>query len=363
MTEAVSKAGGFSSRSGAPTAVDLFAGCGGLTQGLKNAGFAVIAAVEIDELAAKTYSDNHPEVTLLINDITKLSPFEVMSLLGLQAGELHLLAGCPPCQGFSSMRTRNGHRNIVDARNDLVFDFLVWVSAFKPRAVMMENVPGLARDLRMDLIVKELERMGYSPIRDVLNAADFGVPQRRRRMIMMGVLGQKITFAPKDPARRTVRDAIGELRSPGNSGDPLHDLAENRSQRVINLIKSIPADGGSRKDLGEERQLPCHKKCNGFKDVYGRMAWDGQAPTITTGCFNPSKGRFLHPEQPRTITLREAAILQSFKSDYQFSLDQGKTGAAIMIGNALPPEFIRRHASQLYEKLAPSSTESDRATK
>src|SRR5690606_12010561 len=117
--------------------------------------------------------------------------------------------------------------------------------------------------------------------------------------------------------RRSVRDAIGDLPKPSVSDDPLHDPMEDRSERIAKMIALIPKDGGSRSALGKRRQLECHKRCNGFKDVYGRMAWDDVAPTITGGCVNPSKGRFLHPTQNRAITLREAALLQSFPPNYQ----------------------------------------------
>jgi DNA (cytosine-5)-methyltransferase 1 len=144
--------------------------------------------------------------------------------------------------------------------------------------------------------------------------------------------------------KRSVRDAIGHLPRPGSSGDPLHDVSEKRSEKVKRLIASIPKNGGSRRDLGRKRQLRCHTDCDGFNDVYGRMAWDEVAPTITGGCVNPSKGRFLHPTQNRSITLREAALLQGFPADYYFSLERGKFAAAQMIGNAFPPPFVRPHA-------------------
>lgn len=118
------------------------------------------------------------------------------------------------------------------------------------------------------------------------------------------------------------------------------------------MIRDIPKDGGSRTDLPRDRQLDCHKDCDGFRDIYGRMAWDKVAPTITGGCFNPSKGRFLHPEQNRAITLREAALLQTFPRRYHFDLSSGKEAAALMIGNALPPEFIRRQANQVRKAIA-----------
>jgi DNA (cytosine-5)-methyltransferase 1 len=116
-------------------------------------------------------------------------------------------------------------------------------------------------------------------------------------------------------------------------------------------MKKIPKNGGSRTDLSGGHQLACHRKCDGFKDVYGRMAWDRESPTITSGCFNPSKGRFIHPEEDRAITLREAAVLQGFPLSYYFSLRRGKSGAATLIGNALPPEFVKRHAVNVRDYL------------
>jgi DNA (cytosine-5)-methyltransferase 1 len=129
-------------------------------------------------------------------------------------------------------------------------------------------------------------------------------------------------------------------------------VSEKRSDKVKEIIRLIPKNGGSRLDLGAENQLKCHQKCDGFKDIYGRMAWDDVAPTITGGCFNPSKGRFLHPTKNRTVTLREAALLQTFPTTYFFSLRRGKSSAAQMIGNALPPEFIRRHATRIFQYVA-----------
>lgn len=149
----------------------------------------------------------------------------------------------------------------------------------------------------------------------------------------------------------TVREAIGDLPQAGTSGDPLHDFPEKRSAAVMARITAIPKDGGSRADLGADAQLDCHKETDGFKDIYGRMSWSKPAPTITGGCVNPSKGRFLHPDEDRAITLREAALLQGFPPEYSFSLDRGKFAAAAMIGNALPPAFVEAHARQIYRAL------------
>lgn len=337
-----------------PTAIDLFSGCGGLTLGLKQGGFKVIGAVEIDSLAAETYTSNHPEVKVWQKDIRALDGSEILRELALKKGELGLLAGCPPCQGFSAMRTHNGKNRIQDKRNDLVFEYLRLVKALMPKAVMLENVPALATDRRMKTLTKELSALGYdlhgTPL--VLNTADFAVPQRRRRMILLCSRVGKINLSTKTMERVTVRSAIGHMPRPGKSGDALHDFKEERNPRIMRMIKLIPKNGGSRMDLPKRYHLPCHKRFpDGFKDVYGRMKWEDVAPTITGGCVSPSKGRFLHPTQNRTITLREAALLQTFPSDYRFSLRKGKGGAALMIGNALPPAFIKHHALAIKKTL------------
>lgn len=333
---------GFLNVDGRPTAVDLFCGCGGVTMGLKEAGFQVLGAVDIDPLSVKTYKMNHPEATMWETDIRELEPSELLEEFGLKEGELYLLAGCPPCQGFSTMRTLNGAVDVEDPRNDLLLEFQRFVEVFRPRAVMMENVPGLAEDERFSCFCSKLKRLGYLGHHRVLNAADYGVPQRRRRLIYLGGLGMVIPFADKVHKTKTVKDVIGGLPRVGESGDPLHDMPERRTSKVLELIRRIPKDGGSRTDLPEEDQLECHKRCNGFKDVYGRMAWDDVAPTITGGCFNPSKGRFLHPEEDRAVSMREAALLQGFPAHYKFPA-AGKIAVALMIGNALPPPFIEAH--------------------
>lgn len=334
-----------------PTAIDLFSGAGGLTLGLRQAHFKVVGAVEIDDLAAETYRTNFPGVRLWEMDIRELTVARVLRELRLRPGQLDLLAGCPPCQGFSTLRSLNGHRAVDDDRNDLVLQFDRFVRGLRPRTVMLENVPGLATDPRLADLVASLKTMGYTVTTGVLDASKFGVPQRRRRMILMAGKRGSIPLAAEAATRPTVRDVIGGLAAAGSSGDPLHDLPEKRMPKIAALISRIPKDGGSRSDLGEEDQLDCHKRSDGFHDVYGRMSWSDVAPTITSGCVNPSKGRFLHPQHDRTITLREAALLQGFPAEHQFALRRGKYAVAEMIGNALPPEFIRRHAVEIRRSI------------
>lgn len=334
-----------------PKAIDLFCGCGGLTLGLKQAGFDVIGAVDIDNLSIETYRANHPEVHLWEDDIRDLTNDKIKKTLKLKKGELDLLAGCPPCQGFSTMRTKNGGYRIRDDRNTLIRDFIRLVKGLVPKMVMFENVPYVRDYWLFKDFYKQLNQLGYKVKYDVLNAADYGVPQRRKRLILIASRIGEVKFAEK-ATKKTVEDAIKSMPKSGKSGDPLHDYQERRTEKIRSLIKRIPKDGGSRKDLPEDEQLECHKRCDGFKDVYGRMAWNKQAPTITSGCTNPSKGRFLHPEEDRAITLREAALLQSFPRNYKFDIKAGKGKIAELIGNALPPIFIQRHGCNIYECLS-----------
>ncbi len=337
------------------TAIDLFCGAGGLTVGLQNAGFDVLAGVELNKTAAETYTMNHTNHAIYEQDIREISPLEMLSKLGLKKGELDLLAGCPPCQGFSTHRTRNKGVSVEDERNDLVFEFVRFVEEMLPKTIMMENVPGLFKDHRMVLVTNKLKALGYQFDENsvaVRNASDYGVPQRRNRMIMMASRLGLIDAPQKLEVKKTVRDCLAELVEAGKSGEILHDWETKHSDKVKKIISLVPKNGGSRADIPQEYWLDCHKRSpESYRDVYGRMAWDEVAPTITGGCNNPSKGRFIHPEQDRAITLREAALLQTFPEGYKFSTARGKAGVALMIGNALPPVFIKSQAVMLIKHL------------
>lgn len=332
-------------------AIDLFGGCGGLSEGLLQAGFHVVGTLEFDRLAADSYRLNHPETPILVADIRDVDPTEWAHNLGLRPGRIGLVAGCPPCQGFSSLRTRNGGWYVDDPRNDLIFEFLRFVRALRPIAVMLENVPGLIHDRRFDRFSRSLVEAGYRSDCRILDAADFDVPQRRRRMVFIASRIGPVALAEPTAPTLTVRSSLAHLDEPGLGSDPLHDYRETRQESIRRLITRIPKDGGSRSDLPEEEQLPCHRRTKGFYDVYGRMAWDAPAPTITGGCINPSKGRFLHPEQDRAITLREALLLQGFPSGFRISLREGRYRAAELIGNAFPPPFAAAQAHELGRSL------------
>ncbi len=336
-----------------PTAIDVFCGAGGLSLGLRQARFRVAAAVDILPLAVESYRMNFPRVPVILGDVR--DPGTTCRLLraaGLREGELDLLAGCPPCQGFSAIRTRR--RDAVhDERNRLVLDFLRLVREIRPRLVLMENVPGLRRNDLFQEFTDGIAACGLHYDCGVLDTADFGTPQHRRRLVLVAARGERPNLAEGAVKRRTVRDAIGGLaRSAGRSGDALHDHGERRAERVRAVIAAVRRDGGSRADLPDTEQLECHRRAapHGYgwgRHIYARMAWDGPAPTITGGCINPSKGRFLHPEEHRAITVREALLLQGFPARHRISLRRGKYAAAEMVGNAIPPEFVAAQARML----------------
>ena len=332
-------------------AIDIFSGCGGLTEGLKQAGFNVIAAVEIDKDAAKCYALNHPETNLIIKDIRDISVLRELKNK-LNGTQLHLLAGCPPCQGFSSIRRKNKKYSSPDERNKLIIDFLMYVKELNPLAIMLENVPGIINYYLFKKLVKELIKLGYNIDYKVLNVKNYKVPQRRKRLVLIGSKFGEITIPTGKEEIITVRDAIGSLESIKQTEDPIHKIVAHHTKRIQNIIKRIPQDGGSRKDLPKRYILECHKKNNvGFNDIYGRLRWDKESSTITGGCLNPSKGRFLHPEENRCISAREAALLQTFPRNYKFPIDISKTSLALLIGNALPPKFSEIQSKNIINHL------------
>lgn len=331
-------------------AVDLFAGCGGMTEGIRQAGIKVVAAVEIDRNAAKTYRQNHNDVELFETDIRLLDPQNLTDLLN--GNPLHLLAGCPPCQGFSSIRRKNRNSECLDSRNELILEFLRFVKELRPLVIMLENVPGLEIYSLFHSFCKELEGLGYDFDWKVVDVANYGVPQRRKRLVLVGSSIGKITVASGENKKVTVRDTIESLEVVEETTDALHKIFPQHSEKVMQRIKLTPHDGGSRRDLPDEYTLPCHNKPNvGFNDVYGRLRWDDVSSTITGGCLNPSKGRFLHPVYNRCITAREAALLQTFPRQYIFPVDIPRSEIALMIGNALPPEFCKRQTVKLKAHL------------
>ena len=339
-------------------AIDLFSGCGGLSEGLRSAGFNVIAAFDNDADAIATYRLNHPKAKVFEGDIRNVSTEDIKKILN--GNPLHLLAGCPPCQGFSSMRRLNKKRSKRDDRNNLVLEYLRFVRELKPLTIMMENVPGLVNYTLFKYVIRELHKLGYNPKFKPVSIQEYGIPQRRKRLVVVGSLLGDVNIAPATGEKVTVRDMIGHIGSISKTEDPVHRIVASHAPNIMKRIIATPKNGGSRTDLPKSFELECHKKKGvGFNDVYGRLRWDDYSSTITGGCLNPSKGRFLHPEENRSITAREASLLQTFPGNYKFPEKISKTSIALLIGNALPPKFsfiqslnIRKHLEDMSESIS-----------
>ena len=330
-------------------AIDLFSGCGGLSEGLRTAGFDVVAAFDNDPDSVATYRLNHPNTAVFERNIREINTKEIKKLL--ENNPLHLLAGCPPCQGFSSIRRLNKKRSKRDDRNNLVLEYLRFVKDLKPLTIMMENVPGLVNYTLFKFVMRELQRLGYNPKFQVVNIQEYGIPQRRKRLVVVGSLLGELDIAKPTGEKVTVRDMIGHIESVHKTKDSVHRIVASHTLKIMKRIKATPQDGGSRNDV-PEFNLACHKKDDvGFNDVYGRLRWDDYASTITGGCLNPSKGRFLHPKENRAITAREAALLQTFPKTYKFPEDISKTSISLLIGNALPPKFSYIQSANILNHL------------
>jgi len=339
-------------------AIDLFSGCGGLTQGLKQAGFDVIAGAEIRNEARDAYLLNHPEVHVF-KDVRKVTLAELNKHRVIEPGQLDLLAACPPCQGFSTLRTNNHVTPADDVRNKLIFQVSRLAAELLPKAILVENVPALLGNWRIQNFRRRLIKLGYQTADAVLDASQFGVPQRRKRMIFIAI---RADFVPSIPTPTTatpltVRDAIGGLGEPrGSVAKKLHQIRQRLSPKVLRRVKRIPRNGGSRHHLGKRGQLPCHKRNEGFNDVYGRLSWDKVAATITRSCHNPSKGRYLHPDEDRGLTLYEAMLLQGFPKSYRLPTEVGIEKIASLIGEAFPPPFAKAQAIHIRKLLSSALT-------
>jgi len=353
-----------------PTAIDLFAGGGGLTVGLKRAGFRVVSAVEIEQHAFATYKTNNPEVQAFKQDIRTVQGESLLACAPHR--KVHLLSGCPPCQGFSRL-TAQYKRD--DPRNELVLEMSRLVREVQPSIVMMENVPGLASKgkLFFEELLHHLESMGYLVEWDVLQVADYGVPQNRERLVLLAGKGFSVNLPKPTHSRtgknglkpwRTLRDAISSMPEPfvfsevhtlGGPQQVNWHVVRNVSQRTLEILREA-RPGESRSKLPKKLRPPCHKnRKDGFNNVYGRMAWDKVSSAITGGCTTVSKGRFGHPEEDRTISVREAALIQTFPIDYIFDTPYIDKVCEI-IGNALPCDFAEVLARQCLVALKCTTT-------
>jgi DNA (cytosine-5)-methyltransferase 1 len=350
------------------TLVDLFAGCGGMTRGFEDSGaFRSVFAVEFDRDAAATYAANFGEHVACgpIEDVASFPAADVV-------------IGGPPCQGFSPL-----NREAVGfERRGLWREYLRALEAVEPSAFVMENVPELLRSAEFAEFRRQAEALGFAVEAEILNAADFGVPQRRRRAIVIGTrsgvpampspthaeggspsfVTQRDTKDGDPPGWVTFREAVDGLPL-APDGRRWHRPRNPRPESV-RRYKAVPRDGGDRfamqrnldrAGLGELVPRCWREKPRGTTDVFGRLWWDRPALTIRTEFYKPEKGRYLHPSAHRPITVREAARLMSFPDDFLLPEDQSMSSVARQVGNAVPPLLARRIAESLAAALARDS--------
>lgn len=342
------------------TCIDSFCGAGGLALGLKNAGFDIIYSFDIekkciDTIKANTKYFNHRAEQA---DIADMLDGNLLKKCGLERGELFLLAGGPPCQGFSVQRRGSD----IDPRNQLVLKYAKLIEELYPKYFVMENVSGIAGK-RGKTILEELfdyvEKVGYNVHIKLLNAEEYGVPQRRKRYIIVGErkdMGDNYEYPKASDTRITVRDTIGALPVPPLDGTDHPDISLHRRDILSELnLKRINAikEGQGRDDLPNDLLANCHRVSSaviGYRNVYGRMSWDDVAPTITARFDSFTRGKFGHPDQPRSISLREGALLQTFPMDFMFT--GNKVDIARQIGNAVPPVLGRCIGKSIIESYS-----------
>jgi DNA (cytosine-5)-methyltransferase 1 len=324
-------------------AVDFFSGAGGLTRGLADAGIPVVLGIDADEGCRETYERNNPGSRFLHADVRDLRAEEIVRAVGQVHRDELLLAACAPCQPFAQLN-RHGHQ---DDSATLLGRFARFVQALRPGQVFVENVPGLARVRGSSThrrFRKMLKSLGYEYWEGVLDAKIYGVPQTRRRFIIIAIRNAEPTPPPATHGPgllpyETVENAIRTY--PALEAGETHPIVPNhRAARLspLNLerIRHTPQDGGDRTAWPLRLWLDCHRGGHqGHTDVYGRMYWQRPAPTLTCKCYSLTNGRYGHPEQDRAISFREAARLQSFDDNYVFYTGV-QSRLASQIGNAVP---------------------------
>lgn len=339
------------------TSIESFCGPGGMSLGLSWAGFKLALAFDLDAAAVQTHNKNLNE-TCIQADARDLTGADLKKRAKLGRGELALFAGGPPCQGFSKQR-RGAH--LGDARNDLVLEFVRLVREMEPRFLLFENVAifGQVRG-RKYLSEMRISLADYDLIPNFYNAADYGLPQTRERFVIVGRRkDQKTIFQiPQPTVKRwlTVRDALRGLPEPPEDYTSHPQYPNHARARVtpinIERFSHVP-QGGGWADIPHRLRLPCHRnadtKSGGWPDVYGRLKWDGQCPTITGGFDSFTRGRYGHPKYDRPITPREAARIQGFPDDFEFVGNRGDVRS--QIGNVVPPPLAEAIGIEILRSL------------
>lgn len=327
--------------------IDLFAGAGGLSLAAIECGFNVAAAIEINRYACMTYRTNILKKSagaLYENNILDVNPKDILDRHFADGNSCDVVLGGPPCQGFSVHRIKNA--GVDDPRNALILRYFEYVSVLRPKVFLMENVPGLLWPRHrkfLDAFYEEAARAGYKVLEPkILDARDYGLPQRRKRVFVLGIR-ENIRFNTDWPPPETHGNEKARIQKPHLKPwetaqaifetpvlpDDKNDIHMQHTQALVEVFK---ATRKNRHDSG--RVLPCHEKHNGHSDVYGRIDPSQPGPTMTTACINPSKGRFVHPTEHHGITVRQAARFQTFPDDFVF--EGGLMAAGEQIGNAVP---------------------------
>lgn len=342
-------------------AIDFFCGAGGLTRGLLDAGVDVVAGFDVDKACKSTYEHNNPASRFIAKDIREVDYSVLKASSRLRKFSDTLFIGCAPCQPFSQQR-KGGPRK-QDAT--LLSEFGRIVASALPRAVLIENVPGMARVNGFSTFRRFIQMLAanrYTVAYDLLDAKHFGVPQTRRRLVLVAIRGvdaslPALTHAPGLRPLRNVRDAISHfptLRAGESHKSVANHVAASISELNLERLRYTPHDGGDRRSWPKRLQLECHKDgYDGHTDVYGRLAWDNPAPTLTGRCHSISNGRYGHPTQDRAISLREAAAIQSFPDRYEFF--GSNKHIALQIGNAVPVRFAECLGRHLISVLGSAS--------
>ena len=329
-------------------AIDFFCGAGGLTRGLLNAGIKVLAGVDNDERLQETYTYNNQPSRFINRDINTIQICELREELGIQTGDTTLYAACTPCQPFSTLSRRKGN----DSRKILLLTFARIVEECPPDFILVENVPGINNACGKEIyeaFLSVLKKHGFLLMADLLDAKHFGVPQTRKRFILLAAKQGSISLPiPQTEPHQlaTVRECIEKYPEIADGEEskvyPNH-VARKLQPHHRRIVKAVPKDGGSRRDVTDTSiLLKCHQeKPNAHTDVFGRMAWDAPGPTLTCRCTDIYSGRFTHPQQDRGISLREAAALQTFGDDYKF-FGTSISGISRQIGNAVPVKLAEQ---------------------
>lgn len=325
--------------------VDLFCGAGGLTRGLLDATIPVVAGVDLDDACQHPYEANNDGAKFYSYDVAQLKASEVQSWFG--DAKVRVLAGCAPCQPFSSYAQRYETKGTT--RWKLLNHFGRLVKEIKPEIVTMENVPTVIKHKVFDDFVLTLKNEGYAVWFNIVDSSQYGLPQRRRRTVLLASrYGEICLNDPDNTPPKTVKDALKNLppikHGQSHKKDRLHMAASLSPLNFKRIKKSKP--GGTWRDWPKELIAKCHRKESGrtYPGVYGRMVWDEPAPTLTTQFFGFGNGRFGHPKQDRALSLREGAILQGFPKNYSFVADDKPImfkELGRLIGNAVPVELGR----------------------